>query len=62
MLNKLLQKKDKIIDTWIKLVDIELDEAELRYQFSKLFDDVVNLLEEETPKNIEEVVHGIDIF
>ena len=62
MFSEIIKKREEIINNWLKMVDIDLDEAELRYQFSKLFDDVVNLLEEETPKNIEEVVEDMSKY
>jgi len=62
MFSEIIKKREEIINNWLKIVDIDLDEAELRYQFSKLFDDVVNLLEEETPKNIEEVVEDMSKY
>ena len=63
MLNKLLQKKDKIIDTWIKLVDIELDEVELKYQFSKLFESFIKMLEgEKIEQEIEEIVEDMSKY
>ncbi|WP_456470460.1 STAS domain-containing protein [Caminibacter sp.] len=41
MFKKLLEQKEEILNEWLKNIEIELDESELKYQFSKLYDAVI---------------------
>ena len=41
MFKKLLEKQDEILNEWIKTIDLDLDESEIKYQFSKLYDVVI---------------------
>jgi len=46
MYSKLLENRDKILEEWVKLSKLDIEEVEIRLQFSKLLDAVFKNLED----------------
>jgi rsbT co-antagonist protein RsbR len=62
MFNEIIKKREEILTNWVKMVDFDIDEVEIKYQFSKLFDAIVNMLEGEAVENIEDFVEDMSKY
>jgi len=53
MFEILREKREEILEKWIRSIDLEIDEEEIRYQFSKLLDSILDENRRDFEENIK---------